>query len=302
MILNLARVMQANGLGDALRRYCRRVDAPSLPAHMQLRQFISHASVTRRADAIVSLAGCGSRLRAAHLTIRPLDAATHKTRHLVLRVHDPIVLVERASALRQRLGLGLALRLGGHLRTHKECRAALEFSLDVDLRHLVTVDYDVIYPVWWSGRLMATAGAIPLALIAYRARQVSLAGSDSSHRERWPLSDSIDPSLLQSNIGEASSACPRLVADALRQRGAKSLGRAARVDGIRLYSNAQSICVPARQVVCRPQRTKVVCASRSVVLGHRNVGAEGERRRTIPSQRHGRSVAVPSTYDEGGLG
>lgn len=275
LISRLLRSIRTNGVVGTLRRICRRIDAWILAGQMQLRNLVSHASVTGSADAIVSLTSYGTRLRTVHLVVESVGAGKAKPMRLILWVDDPLVLAEPTNALRRLVARGLELRLAAPLGSHKKYYPALSLALDDNVSRLITIDDDVLYPRWWLERLMVAASESPEAVIAYRARRVLLADGDFAPWVDWPLCDSAEPSLMYMGIGEAGIAYPRSVIEALLRRGTGFLEIAAKVDDIWLHSTAVSIGVPTRQVMGEALHLPVLPGSQLVALAHGNIGGGG---------------------------
>jgi hypothetical protein len=256
---------------------------------MGLQNVIGRSLVTGDADAIVSLTTYGPRLRTVHLVIESVGAGRVKPRRLILWVDDQAALANPTKALRRLMKRGLEVRLAAPLGSHKKYYPALDAALDDNVSRLITVDDDVLYPTWWLQRLMEASGENAEAIVAYRARQVLLTDDGFAPWVEWPLCESTAPSLLHMGIGEAGIAYPRVVLEALRERGLGFLEVAARVDDIWLHATAVSVGVPTRQVRSEPLHLAVLPGSQSVALAHTNVNGGGN------------DVALRQNYNEDDL-
>jgi len=257
------------------RRVTRKARASMKVAQLRFRNRHSAATVLGNADVVVSLTTYGPRIDTVFLTIESISKGTLKPRRIILWLDDDVLLSDPPIELRRLIARGLEIRRAAVLGPHKKYFPALDLAITQNVERLITVDDDVMYPRWWLRRLMRAADESPGAIVAYRARRVSMAADRFAAWDAWPLCECSEPSLLHFGIGEAGVAYPQRVLLALRKRGPEFLVTAPRADDIWLHSTAVSVGVPTRQVASTALFPLGIPGSQVVALAHSNIEGGG---------------------------
>lgn len=257
------------------RSVARKARASIKVTQLRIHNRHSDATILGDANVVVSLTTYGPRVDTVFLTIESIAKGTVRPRRIILWIDDDAVLSDPPIQMRRLAARGLEIRRAEVLGPHKKYFPALDLAIAENIERLITVDDDMMYPRWWLQRLMRAVEKSPTAIVAYRARRVTMSADGFAAWDAWPLCQSVSPSLLHFGIGEAGVAYPQRVLQALKERGSGFLETAPRADDIWLHSTAVSVGVPTRQVTSRAFHPLVIPGSQVVALADSNIQGGG---------------------------
>lgn len=282
MIERVVRSVRERGTrqtaSSGVRAFRREVSAHFGSIFLRHMNRTSKDSLTGNCNAIVSLTTYGSRVRTVYLTIESIGRGTRRPRRIILWLDANLHGTSLPLELQRQVSRGLEVCYTDDLGPHKKYYPALDIAIGQRVERLITADDDVMYPAWWLERMMEAASMSPDSIVAYRTRRVALSTSHFAPWSTWPLSKSVEPSVLTFGIGEAGVGYPQPVLRALKERGTSFLLLAPRADDIWLHSTAVSVGVPTRQVHSTPLHPLVVPGSQTAALAHSNIDGGGNDR------------------------
>jgi len=199
-------------------------------------------------EVVVSLTTYGERSNTVYLAIESIARGSMKPNRLILWIDDLQLLDRLPRSLRRLEARGLEIRHACNYGPHTKYYGYVAAEQPPDLP-LVTADDDILYPMNWLERLVASFREHPSDVHCYRARVVVLGpGDEFAPYSSWPLCTSTRASELNYPTGVSGVLYPCAVLDELRSAGLRFQQCSPYNDDIWLHRSAIRAGTRIRQI------------------------------------------------------
>lgn len=215
---------------------------------------------------VISLTSHGTRLSTVHHTLASLLIGTRCV-PTILWLDAEDFDAPWPEPLRELVERGLHVRRSdGHYGPHTKYYGTFRQLAGAGIS-VITVDDDVLYPRWFVEKLVVD----PLAVTAYRAHEIALAGEGFAPYTQWRSVRTTAPSPRHFATGVSGVAYPPAMVDFVAARGDAFLRAAPSADDVWLNMCAVRSGHYVRQVFDKPKEFPLVPGSQSVALVRKNL-------------------------------
>lgn len=242
-------------------------------SYFAVRNRLSRAPATGRANCVVCLTSYGDRVNSVHVAIESIARGDVRPRRIILYLseqHTSTQLPHQLDRLRKR---GVEIRYTKDYLSHKKYYPYAISSVHHEFP-LVTADDDTIYPREWLAQIYRIHESDPDSVIAQRARKITFDERGTlAPYSNWPLQTDIRQHPTTFPTGVSGVLYPPAVLDALRDAGEGFMNLVPYADDPWLHLVSLRAGHPARQVSPIAQDYPAIRGTQHNALVRRNAWA-----------------------------
>lgn len=234
---------------------------------------------------LISLTSHGKRLRTVHYTIESLAKGAVKA-PIELWLDPEDYDAEWPAPLQRLAARGLRIRRSdGHYGPHTKYWGAFREVVGTGTT-VVTVDDDMIYPVWFLQRLLYVAALRDDIVVAYRAHRIELRDGALLPYVKWSACNSCAPSVLHFATGVSGVLYPPSLIDYVVRQGDVFMQLCPTADDVWLHACELRSHHRVRQAYAQPRAFALVPAFRltGLVRGNLTGGNDQQINRVYTAQ------------------